>query len=238
MEFISEHVFLFWGVSIGYGSPRTLFPSSVENCKGDLAELSPTYICAVPAILESARKNIMSSLSGLSPEQQKVFWDTYNDKKQSFENGMVFDEKREEVFDKARGVFGGRLRFMMTGGSNLAKNTQEFMSFVIAPVTGGYAMTETTGAGAMMAPDQWHTGSVGGMMGSVEMKLVDYEEAGYFASSDPPEGEVCVRGASIAGKYWKDEEETRRAFTGDGWLRTGDIGKSPYKSYSCLELLY
>lgn len=146
MEFISEHVFFFWGVCIGYGSPRTLFDSSVANCQGDLRELSPTYICAVPAILESARKSIMGAIATYSPDQKAAFWDAFNDKKAAFENGTVFPDDRDEAaFSKLRGLFGGRLRFMMTGGSNIAKNTQEFMSFVVAPVTGGYAMTETTG---------------------------------------------------------------------------------------------
>jgi long-subunit acyl-CoA synthetase (AMP-forming) len=76
----------------------------------------------------------------------------------------------------------------------------------------------------MMDPSQWHTGSLGGMHGCVEVKLIDYEEAGYFASSSPPEGEICIRGASIVESYWKDEVETRKAFTNDGWLKTGDIG--------------
>lgn len=76
----------------------------------------------------------------------------------------------------------------------------------------------------MMDPSQWHTGSLGGLSGCVEVKLIDYEEAGYFASSNPPEGELCIRGASVVENYWKDEAETSRAFTNDGWLKTGDIG--------------
>jgi hypothetical protein len=47
----------------------------------------------------------------------------------------------------------------------------------------------------MMDPSQWHTGSLGGMHGCVEVE-----------------------------SYWKDEVETRKAFTNDGWLKTGDIG--------------
>ena len=32
------------------------------------------------------------------------------------------------------------------------------------------------------------------------------------------------RGTSIMRKYWMNDEETKKVFTGDGWLRTGDIG--------------
>lgn len=146
MEFISEHVFLFWGVCIGYGSPRTLFDTSVEGCKGDLRELRPTYMVGVPAIWERARKSIMASIATFSPDQQTVFWDALRDKKKAFEDGAIFPSERDTAaFSSVRGLFGGRLRFMMTGGSGIAKHTQEFISFVVAPVTGGFGMTETTG---------------------------------------------------------------------------------------------
>jgi long-chain acyl-CoA synthetase len=146
MEFISEHVFLFWGVCIGYGSPRTLFDTSVEGCKGDLRELRPTFMVGVPAIWERARKSIMASIAASSPDQQAVFWDALRDKKKAFEDGAIFPSERDTAaFSNVRGLFGGRLRFMMTGGSGIAKHTQEFISFVVAPVTGGFGMTETTG---------------------------------------------------------------------------------------------
>jgi long-chain acyl-CoA synthetase len=146
MEFISEHVMLFWGVLIGYGSPRTLFDSSVENCKGDLRELSPTFIVAVPAIWESARKSILASVAASPAEEQANFWDTLKNKQKAFQGGVEFSlEQDTAAFSKVRELFGGRLRFSMTGGSGIAKHTQEFISFVIAPVTGGFGMTETTG---------------------------------------------------------------------------------------------
>lgn len=146
MEFISEHVFMFWGVTIGYGSPRTIFDSSVENCKGDLRELRPTFMVGVPAIWESARKTIITSISKKSPDVQKEFWDALRDKQNSFEEGRAFSSERDAVtFSGVRGIFGGRLRFTMTGGSGIAKRTQEFISFAVAPITGGFGMTETTG---------------------------------------------------------------------------------------------
>jgi fatty-acyl-CoA synthase len=40
-----------------------------------------------------------------------------------------------------------------------------------------------------------------------------------------PEGEIQVRGWSVTRGYWNDPEATAKAFTGDGWLRTGDLGE-------------
>ena len=39
-----------------------------------------------------------------------------------------------------------------------------------------------------------------------------------------PDGEVLVKGPQVFKAYWKLPEETKDAFTEDGWFKTGDIG--------------
>ena len=79
--------------------------------------------------------------------------------------------------------------------------------------------------GAIMDPADWHTASLGAIPGCAELKLVDWDEAGYLTSKQPPEGEIWIRGGSVADRYWKNEAETRATFTNDGWFKTGDIGR-------------
>lgn len=38
------------------------------------------------------------------------------------------------------------------------------------------------------------------------------------------EGELQLRGKMVFGEYFADQEATARAFTSDGWFRTGDLG--------------
>jgi acyl-CoA synthetase (AMP-forming)/AMP-acid ligase II len=38
-------------------------------------------------------------------------------------------------------------------------------------------------------------------------------------------GEVLARGAHVMKEYWRRPEETRKKFTAEGWLRTGDVGR-------------
>ena len=44
-------------------------------------------------------------------------------------------------------------------------------------------------------------------------------------------GEVVVKGPRIMKGYWKDEEKTKKAFTKDGWYRTGDKGYKDEEGY-------
>jgi acyl-CoA synthetase (AMP-forming)/AMP-acid ligase II len=44
-------------------------------------------------------------------------------------------------------------------------------------------------------------------------------------------GEIVVRGPRIMKGYWKDEERTEKAFTPDGWYRTGDMGYKDDEGY-------
>lgn len=144
LEFAFEHACLYWGVPLAYGNPRTLFDSSVEGSKGDLRELRPTYMLGVPAIWETVKKEILTMVSASIAERQSQFWNALESKKKNVREGCVFStEQDDEAFHEARSLLGGHLRFMLTGGGPIAENTQEFISFVIAPLINGFGLTET-----------------------------------------------------------------------------------------------
>jgi len=75
-----------------------------------------------------------------------------------------------------------------------------------------------------MHPSEWSNTSIGGPTTSVEIKLVDFPEAGYFTSNIPEQGEIWIRGPAISLGYFNNPEETTAAFE-DGWFKTGDIGE-------------
>jgi long-chain acyl-CoA synthetase len=37
-------------------------------------------------------------------------------------------------------------------------------------------------------------------------------------------GEICIKGPQVMKGYWNAEEETKKAFTADGYFRSGDVG--------------
>jgi acyl-CoA synthetase (AMP-forming)/AMP-acid ligase II len=70
--------------------------------------------------------------------------------------------------------------------------------------------------------------SIGRPLPDVEVKIVDEE-----GKSLPPMevGEILARGPRIMSGYWQDEEKTAKVLTGDGWLRTSDLGYRDDEGY-------
>ncbi|CAN8102125.1 unnamed protein product [Discula destructiva] len=227
LEFVFENASIYWGATMGYGNPKTLSDTSVRNCNGDIREFKPTVLVGVPAVWENVKKGIVGKVASSSPLVQKVFWGALWAKTQLMGWGLpgsgILDAA---VFKKIKEATGGRLRLCMNGGGPVAKDTQKFLSMAICPMIIGYGLTETTAMGTLQNPAEWTSESIGAMPAAVEAKLVDFPDAGYFATNKPnAQGEVWLRGPSIMDGYYENEKETKEALTDDGWFKTGDIGE-------------
>ena len=226
LEFVFENAVLYWGGVMGYGNPRTLSDSSVRNCKGDIREFRPTILVGVPAVWETVRKGIITKVNQSSPVVRNMFWAAIKAKELIMWTGLpgagVLDAV---VFKKVKEATGGRLRICMNGGGPIAKETQRFISMAITPMIGGYGLTETCAMGALTDPLEWTDDALGDIPACIEIKLVDFPDAGYYATNAQPQGEIWIRGPPVISGYHENEQETREALTPDGWFKTGDIGE-------------
>ena len=92
-----------------------------------------------------------------------------------------------------------------------------------------YGLTETTGLGALLLPEDHDPGgprahllrSCGKAPGALQIKLLGSDGAPVAADGDV--GEIWIHGSSIMKGYWQDPAATRAAINADGWLRTGDM---------------
>jgi len=86
------------------------------------------------------------------------------------------------------------------------------------PITEAYGLTETSPSATFNAPGR--NGTIGVPVPSTDVLIVD--NAGDPVPQGTP-GELLIKGPQVFAGYWKREEETRKAFTSDGWFRTGDV---------------
>ncbi len=226
LEFVFENACLFWGGTMGYGNPKTLSDGSVRNCKGDIREFRPTILVGVPAVWESVKKGVIAKVNQGSFIVRNLFWGALAAKGFLMSTGLPGTAALDAmVFKKIKDATGGRLRLCMNGGGPIAKDTQRFISLAITPMIGGYGLTETTAMGALMDPMHWTDNALGDIPSSIEIKLIDFPDAGYYSTNERPQGEIWIRGDSVFKGYYENEKETKESLTEDGWFKTGDIGE-------------
>ncbi len=116
-----------------------------------------------------------------------------------------------------------RIRFCRSASAALApfhhKSFEERFGIGIVETMG---MTETAAPifSNPYDPAQRKIGSIGRPSG-VQATVVDKEGNPLPAGQ---KGEILVRGENVMLGYYKSDEQTRKTFTHDGWLRTGDLG--------------
>ncbi|MDF3293244.1 AMP-dependent synthetase/ligase [Streptomyces silvisoli] len=119
----------------------------------------------------------------------------------------VFDHM---VYKKLRAVFGGRVRYAVTGGSPFSRALGLLFAGAGITVYDGYGLTETTGAVTAQPLGRVRFGTVGRPMPGNSVRIAH-------------DGEVWVRGSTVFSGYLGDPMATEGALR-DGWLRTGDLG--------------
>lgn len=85
-------------------------------------------------------------------------------------------------------------------------------------ITEGYGLTEASPGVTFNPPGK--NGTIGLPAPSTEVTIVGPNDVPVSAGTA---GELLIKGPQIFAGYWQRPEETARAFTRDGWLRTGDI---------------
>ena len=114
-------------------------------------------------------------------------------------------------------AFGGEFEEVILGGAPFNPEVEKFFHKIRFPYTTGYGMTE---CGPLLTYEKWSSlpkGSCGKAIPGCEIRV---------DSPDPRKvpGEIQVRGMNVFLGYYRNEEETAKSFTPDGWFRTGDMG--------------
>ncbi|MBC8132024.1 MAG: AMP-binding protein, partial [Deltaproteobacteria bacterium] len=174
-----------------------------------------TSIVGVPALWDLLRRRVLQRFSERSPVLEAAMKGLMSANyelrsRTGLDLGMLF-------FLPVHEGFGGRIRYLISGGSALPQEVLKSFVGMGFDFFEGYGLTETAPVLSVTSPKrQALPGSVGQPLPGVEVKIHEADATGV--------GEVIARGRNVMAGYWEDEKATAAAIR-DGWFHTGDIGR-------------
>jgi len=122
------------------------------------------------------------------------------------------------------------LRLALGGGAAVQQAIAErWQSITHAPLLEAYGLTETSPCVTINPANlKAYNGTIGLPVSSTDVCMLD--NAGHEVPLGEP-GELAVKGPQVMPGYWQHPEETKKVFTSDGWLLTGDIATMNSQGY-------
>jgi len=184
------------------------YPRHTGHLPDTFRAARPHLLVASPAVLEDIRlaaraRAVERGFGGLfdwacQPREQRRGWRARAERE-------IADHM---VFRRIRRGLGGHLRSIVAGGAPLSVALAGWFARVGIPVRDGWGLVET---GAPLTASTGPGEGVGRPLPGVRVRVAD-------------SGELEVDAPSVMSGYHGDPAATARAFTPDGWLRTGDWG--------------
>jgi len=196
-----HHAFAFTGccmLPLGVGATIS-FVQSLRTVGENIREVQPTFLMAVPLLLEKMYTKLQDGL-----RSNKAAWIMYR-------LGL-----RKVIAKKIHQKLGGKLRLIVSGAAPLDPEIIHGFQGLGIKVLEGYGLTETAPVLTINLPGKMRPGSVGLPLGKTEIVIRDPNENGV--------GEIVVRGANIMQGYYQDDAATAEVFD-EGWFLTGDLGR-------------
>ena len=185
--------------------------------------VKPTIMPTVPRVLEKVHTGVSANFAAATGMKKRlVDW--------ALSVGRKVSERRQQrqsvpatlaaqhrladrlVYSKVKDRLGGRMRAVISGGAPLSREIAEFFHALDVQILEGYGQTEGTTASTCNLPDNYRFGTVGPALPNIEVRIAD-------------DGEILIKGPTVFGGYFGNEEATREVLGDDGWLRTGDVGE-------------
>ena len=197
-----------YGMTIGINDTLT-------HIMKNFAEYKPTGLVLVPLFITTMYNKIMAKAKAGGKEKiLRVMLGV------SGALRKIGIDLRRVFFKSVLDAFGGRLCKIVSGAAPLnPEMVKAFDGFGIT-IAEGYGITECSPLISVNPYYALKKGSVGPAVPccTVRIDVRETNDKGYA------EGEIQVKGDNVMLGYYKNEEENKRAFTEDGWYRTGDVG--------------
>ncbi|MEN8040098.1 MAG: long-chain fatty acid--CoA ligase [Actinomycetota bacterium] len=207
------------GVTIGYST-------GIPNLLEELPMFKPTWVFSVPRVFEKVFNGAKQKAD--ADGKGKIFdaaASTAIAYSQGVQRGKIrvgtklahsaFDKL---VYSKIRTLFGGDVRFAISGGAPLGARLGHFFRGAGVTILEGYGLTETSAGATINRLDAIKIGSVGRPIQGGSIRIAD-------------DGEVLIKGGHVFSGYWNNEAATNEAFSDGNWFHSGDIGVLDNEGY-------
>jgi long-chain acyl-CoA synthetase len=191
-----------------------------------LKEVRPTMMCNVPRFWEKVYTGVHEKIDAFPGLVKKIALNAvktghaynleYKNKgiKPPFFLTLKFGLYNKTIFrvlKKVLGIEKGKL--FPVAGAPLSDTVNIFLQSVNIPIAYGYGLSETSATVSFCPTERFVMGSIGMVMPDVQVKI------------DESNNEILVKGKTVTPGYYKRPEENAKAFTEDGFFRTGDAGR-------------
>lgn len=197
------------------------FPTEIQDT---LKEIRPTIMCAVPRFWEKIYSGVQDKIHTSSWIKRSIMkhalkiGKTYHidyikeNKQPPLLIRMLYAFYDKKVFSVLRETIGlERGRLFPSGGAAIPNEVNVFVHSVGFNLLVGYGLTESTAVVSCTSEKGYQIGSVGQIVGGVELKIGQ-------------DNEILIRGKSVTQGYYKNQEATDAAIDHEGWFHTGDAG--------------
>jgi long-chain acyl-CoA synthetase len=175
---------------------HVFFAESLETFAADLQRARPTVFFSVPRLWVKFQQGVLAKMPA-----------------QKLDRLLRLPIVNRIIRKKVLGALGlDRCEFAAGGAAPMPPDLLRWYARLGLEIIEVYGMTENCGVSHCTLPGQQRPGTVG------------YPYDGVQSRIDPANDEIQVKSPGMMLGYYKEPEQTRQAFTGDGWLRTGDKG--------------
>lgn len=221
MSHILEKAWCFFCITKGIAIAVNYDPRIIQDT---IHNVHPNIMCCVPRFWEKVYAGVREKIEKMGKLQRAMVrraikcGERRNLEYKRLGQKVPFLLEKEykfwdaRIFSKVKKAIGiPNPNMFPTAGAPLSDRIVEFMRAIGVDVLIGYGLSETTATVSFYPNIGYQIGTVGIPLPGLKVKI-------------DTNGEILVKGATVTPGYYNNPEANEKAFTSDGYFRTGDAG--------------